>query len=932
MVDPGKAGPNEVPRASPPHRAELAIVYDGRTGGHTATAAPLWMDRWIDSDESARGDGRELAALWQGGRWIVGLTGGFTELRRAVAGPIEWGPPSLQQAWEADGNLLVSTGTTSVALPEEGGLTPRPTPREVYVQHAVVGGTALLWVDEDGPPDVPPASLDPTAWELRPRARVGDGGVVLARGRGAGARRVELVSAWSALPNLYVSGGDALESRSPSTEVPLRVLRRITWDALQASGLDALAPAENELRVGVEELRAEAAEAGVPLLSANLCSPTGVALFEPVRVVRVGDRRVVLIGWTDPGIASLLPPKVRDSIRIRGPEALTEVLAALPASFEKWPDLVVVFGRGARALEIPLPGVDLVLGDFLAPGNLPRWESVDESALRARALEDPMVRGPALVPRLGPSMVGRVDVGWANDGALVDLHHLRVPLLDRLPRSEAWSRTIQSAVQAGAAAGERVIVEPHWTEGRPAAIHEPERRLAVVFGHAMLHGTGADLALVPALDRTRGAGGPIRERDLMLGPPVDDVLVAAEVPARLLRSWMGRPEVVESRDAVFVREPRNGPAAPHPAPVLWVVGAERRGPQLWVRGRPVRDDDRVRVLTTRRIADDPRFSGALAGERTARLFRQGPGGEIRPHPGGHEVPLERWVRSRITRRRIDLDSPWSQRPDTRFTLRAEGLSLQVTASAAGGSRAAYQGHSESRIAQVDTFSLLGRGRLVGAREDAVGAFLLSLQAAFGRTRVGAGTPAVETEDDLVASVEARLRLPGPPRAAGPEVFLAAPTFYDSEWTRGDGTESSTAPRQRILRGAPSLVLGRAGVGRELRIGGLFELDLGGATPSFAPGLQASGSLDPRWGPVRLGLSTDLRLYPGARSTTNLGLWWTSRAEFGVEPARRILPGLVIGAFADAFVFSGVPGDGRLPGIHLLVGASLGWSGELRVGS
>lgn len=913
------------PPPPPPHRPDLAIAYDGRTGGATHIDAEIWVDLAWTTGPAPRSHG--WCALYDDGRWLVPLAGGLDELRRALAGPMRWSERQPRTLWESDGNLVFGTVTdTEEPIVDPAALRPPLVPRQSSQWlGTTASGASVVLVDEAGTERPPPEHIDPTAWELRPRA-IFDGGVVaVARGEGEGSRRVELVQSWRGLAGLYLSGGNAVEERTGSSHLPLATMRRLSWAALRDAGLVALAPAEAELRHGPERLREEAAEAGVHLLSANLVRPDGSPWFDAVRIERVAGRRVALIGWTDPEVVHRLSPTVRATARIRGPDALLEVLAALPHAFSERPDLVVLFGAGARALDGRLPGVDLVLGDFSAREALPRWESVDESALRARARDDPMARGPALVPRLGPSMVGRVDVEWADDGALVGLHHLRVLVTDRLPRSDRWGRAVQSLVQGAVASGEEVLLPPP-ERGDPGP--RGEQALARSLAMALADESGADVVVLPRLSRSRSRGLAVLEVDIADALPLDDGLVALDVPARVLRQWitLGPLGSVDSttQRAVGAAEIRG-----------WYAGAlEPAGLSFWVRGRLVRDDERIRVLTTSRLLDVPELSRLVATEKVERRFRER--GLLRPSPVGASVRLDDAARRSIitARGRPDFFSDRLARPGPRHTIRAEGLGLALTGSGAKVDRESWAGSTEGRTQQQDALTVSGRGRLTFAREDAAGALLLTLNGAFGLSRLPGLQDPVELEDDLVAGIEARLLLGPWTRARAVLASLSAPVQLDTEWRRGRVEGAKPLPRQRVLRTTPSLIFGRIGFARELRAGALIDVDLGGGSPVLAPGVQVSAALDPRWGPIRLGASTDLRLYPPTRTDvgTEMGVWWTSRVEVGVEPARRLLPGWTLGGFADAFVFAGKDPERRPLGVHLLVGASIGWSGELRLGS
>ncbi len=117
----------------------------------------------------------------------------------------------------------------------------------------------------------------------------------------------------------------------------------------------------------------------------------------------------------------------------------------------------------------------------------------------------------------------------------------------------------------------------------------------------------------------------------------------------------------------------------------------------------------------------------------------------------------------------------------------------------------------------------------------------------------------------------------------------------------------------------------------MRNGLILEHDLSVPGAHLRPGGLAALEASRRWTAARWTLTGDLRAYPVLPDDgpEDLLLLATLRNEFAVEPLRRWLPGLGVGAFLDGQAFLGKGPAAGVPGLHLLLGLSLSWTGEAR---
>jgi hypothetical protein len=811
--------------------------------------------------------------------------------------------------------------------------------------------------------------LDPDLWETRLRTTfsvetpTGPAFVhVVSRLKGEGARRVALARQWLRSPSLYLCAGESVEGRSFLSGEDVSLQRPATWARWAALGLTALAPGESELAAGIEGLRSEASQAGVALISANLIDSDGKAVYSPYVIKTITGRQVALIGWTDPGIYAELPQEVRAKTSIEGVTAVHRALASLDALGDARPDRAVLWGGGARDIAGDLPAIDIVLGDFTTDLRLARWEEVGEAALRARSLEHPHARAPALVSRLGGHMLGRIDLAFDPDsGALRRLRHLRARIAEDQPVDEGAVRAIQSVRQSVYASLSGTLIPdlstlpfPETKKGRqppPSALDRAVfERLSA---NLLMDRTGADMALLRPLPAVAAVPGETAELFVDAALSVLDQVVVIELTGAELKAVLRAVTPVMPGST----PPKGGKLW------AWIAGAKLSGSKVTLRGRPLTDAETVRLATSDFFADDPALATALkkaplyrsfAGSGWQRRSGRFVGGEswrlhdlvkdglalLRSGPKASD-PGPAWTvdAARYARALRPLLLDQSAERSNRLRLELDGLALQVTGSLPlGGDRSDYAATTESRVHQARAMNASARGRVALVWDDRIGSATGYLEFAFGEQQTPEVETATELEDDLEFGFEGRLRLISIPTKKSK---ISLSTFFqaalDSEFTKNEEAEEI----QKTLRFTSGTSFGKYLFFRELKAGFFLEYDTVSDESPVAPGFSIYAKMDKLFGPVKWSAFCDLRGYlPTEKdSLEDLAFTLQLRTDLAVLPLRKFVPGLSIGAFADAFLFQGAQpvlddgsrGDVRPPGLHLLIGVAITYDNDLTPG-
>ena len=271
----------------------------------------------------------------------------------------------------------------------------------------------------------------------------------------------------------------------------------------------------------------------------------------------------------------------------------------------------------------------------------------------------------------------------------------------------------------------------------------------------------------------------------------------------------------------------------------------------------------------------------------------------------------------------------------RLRLELDGLALQLTGSLPAGNREDYSTATESRVHQSQAMNASARGRTALVWDDRIGSATGYMEFAFGEQQTPDAEEATELEDDFELGLEGRLRLiwiPTKKSKIGLSSFFQV--ALDSEFTKNEEADEV----QKTLRFTSGTSFGKYLFFKELKTGFFLEYDTVSDESPVAPGFSLYAKMDKLFGPVKWSAFGDLRGYlpTDKDSLEDLAFTVQLRTDLAVLPLRKFVPGLSIGAFADAFIFQGARpvladgsrGDLRPPGLHLLVGMAITYDTDI----
>jgi len=169
---------------------------------------------------------------------------------------------------------------------------------------------------------------------------------------------------------VVLDAGNALNSDTRK-DVNAASEGRITIEAMNVMGYDAMALGPSDLELGVELLRARMAEARFAVLSGNVLVD-GAPFAEPYAILETGGLKVAVLGLTAPLEAPIDGIEVLDPLAAAG-----EYVPAL----RRQADIVVVLANLGQDVEEQLlesvGGIDMVIGggSGVPSGNVPRGET-----------------------------------------------------------------------------------------------------------------------------------------------------------------------------------------------------------------------------------------------------------------------------------------------------------------------------------------------------------------------------------------------------------------------------------------------------------------------------------------------------------------------------------------------------------------------------
>ncbi len=177
-------------------------------------------------------------------------------------------------------------------------------------------------------------------------------------------------------PVLVLDAGDALFQLPSKADERARAQARLVLAGMAEVGTAAMAVGDRDLAAGLDWLRAEAKEAGIPLLSANLERPGGEKPFEPSALLAVGEKQVGVIGLWAKGTlpaglvaasAAAAAKAEAAKLRARGAQLVVALVhgstaEAMPLAAVEGIDLVVPAHDGHSRQPVAAPGGGWVLG------------------------------------------------------------------------------------------------------------------------------------------------------------------------------------------------------------------------------------------------------------------------------------------------------------------------------------------------------------------------------------------------------------------------------------------------------------------------------------------------------------------------------------------------------------------------------------------
>ena len=350
---------------------------------------------------------------------------------------------------------------------------------------------------------------------------------------------------------------------------------------MQAAGYDALLPANHEFNFGMKQVKRLKELAGFPFLGANVQSPD--TLFQPLLITTVGGPRIAVIGLVAQEVATLTNPGLvatltfQDPLRVAG-----EALKSLPDSIEYVILLAHTREPDALRLAQQVKGVDLIItGGYYSVGRVDETPTAMHLGSRVR-----------IVTTAGfGDQLGRVTVRFLRrpDGRyrVIDTRETLIPVDGAAPDDSTAIQVITRLAQAYEATTSEII-------GR-IFVDSPLEQAALIANLIQVH-THVEIGVINhgAIDEIDTAQ-PVRRSDIDRLIRFPDRLITLNLTGAQLKALTTQSAQVTRFSARLV-----------------FAGLDTR--TMTVLGRPIRDTEAYRVVTTEFLAN---------GGDGYLLFRQG---------------------------------------------------------------------------------------------------------------------------------------------------------------------------------------------------------------------------------------------------------------------------------------------------------------------
>jgi hypothetical protein len=643
----------EAPEPEPP--ADLAILYDGSTGGLAGASCSLGAHWDALFEQPPPGVELSLRAtalgmLHDAGRFVVSPSRPSDLL--AAADAVEGRGRRVEIVAERVPALVTEMGVTFqwplegspdlVSRVEQAMRAGRKTAKqwmldvrrhEARLLRAVSGAHEALVLelppeavaDAAGRGELPArADAFETTVGLVARAGFGDHEstvYTLCRMQGTASRRVPLLRAAVAAVGrdrtLLFGAGNNLPQPAPGLLATAETVEA-SLALAEELGYDAMVPGDWELERGIGWLLDKARRHRLPYVAANLVWRTGrlakKPIFRPYRIFTRGGRSVGVIGVVPEELRrAVYGKRLGNATVLDGMQAVDEAMTAMITELGRRPDLTVLLttlrGSGALALGYQPDGVDLVLGAF-------PWRfaglGLEQSAFAPEGRR-PFARRPLMVVQGVPRAPGRIDVrfGVDADGAYpLALRHRVIPVPPGAMPDHALRRAFTAAVVRAAreasdevlpgadvVVGEDAELAARAREGRrdPGPIVWAPPLVHTLAAHLAREALGAEIGVVREFKLDVHSGGAMSASLVATMPRETARLVAIDLSGREL----GELALVGKGEHALV-----------------FAGFEPD--KRLVDGRPLDEKERYRVAVPDVLLTDPVFEALFKEKRAER--------------------------------------------------------------------------------------------------------------------------------------------------------------------------------------------------------------------------------------------------------------------------------------------------------------------------
>lgn len=331
---------------------------------------------------------------------------------------------------------------------------------------------------------------------------------------------------------VYVDSGDAIHGTGAAqwTEGAAII------PALNATGVNLMAPGNWEFGFGPEVLLARVRELGFPVIACNVQrAETGALEFAATDIREVGGLRVAFVGITSPIVSRTMPRTFGAGLRfLDAMEILPEIVAAVRD--RERPDLVVLVSHLGFPQEVAIArgvdGIDVILGGHTHD-----------------VLDRAVVVGRTIITQSGAhgSYLTRLDLEIAQ-GRVCGFQHRLIPVEAEGARDAGTLAVVEETLRPHRAALDELVGETAALLHRGTVLEAPMDHLITAAYRAS---TGADVALSHGWRYgTPVPPGPVTAGDLWQMIPMNPELFTVRLTGAELRRMLE-----QSLERTFAADP-----------------------------------------------------------------------------------------------------------------------------------------------------------------------------------------------------------------------------------------------------------------------------------------------------------------------------------------------------------------------------------------